>query len=161
MSINTAKVANRRPLHFESVQQILDDVERLNPATTKTLGNWSGGQIFWHLGTVINGSIDGAPLRFSWILRMLGRMMKKHVLTRGMKPGFQLKGKAAEFLIPAATNWEEGREYLRRSIRRLQTESKRESTSPLLGPMTREDWDKLHCRHAELHLSFLVPSIAG
>ena len=26
-----------------------------------------------------------------------------------------------------------------------------------LGAMTREQWDQLHCRHAELHLSFLIP----
>jgi hypothetical protein len=157
MSINTAKVANRRELHFDSLQQILDEVERLDPATTKTLGNWSGGQILRHLAIVINGSIDGTALRFSWILRMMGRMLKKRILAKGMMPGFQMKGKSAEILVPPATSWEEGLACFRQAIHRLETESKRQR-SPFLGPMTREDWDRLHCRHAELHLSFLVPS---
>jgi len=156
MTINTAKVPNRRELHFDTVQDILNDVERLDPATTKTLGNWSGGQILCHLTGVMNSSIDGTPLQFSWMLRMLGRMMKRHILTKGMKPGFQLKGQAAEVLVPPATSWEEGLQRFRRAAYRLQNESKREA-SPFLGAMTREEWDQLHCRHAELHLSFLLP----
>ncbi len=45
---------------------------------------------------------------------------------------------------------------LRQAIHRLQTEEKR-APNPVLGKLTREEWDRLHCRHAELHLSFLVP----
>jgi Protein of unknown function (DUF1569) len=157
MTVNTAKVADRRKLHFDTVQDILDDVERLDPARTKGLGNWSGGQILTHLAKVMEVSIDGSPLRVSWPLRLLGRMMKKRVLTKGMPPGYQLKGQAATILIPPATSWEEGLEHLRKAVRRLQTESK-QADSPFLGPMTAEDWTRLHCRHAELHLSFLVPA---
>jgi hypothetical protein len=29
--------------------------------------------------------------------------------------------------------------------------------SPFLGELTREQWDQLHCRHCELHLSFILP----
>jgi hypothetical protein len=157
MTVNTAKVANRRTLHFDSVQDILDEVERLDPATTKALGNWSGGQILTHLATVMEGSIDGSPLRVSWPLRVLGRMMKKRVLTKGMPPGFQLKGQSALLLIPPATSWEEGLARFRKVVRRLQTETRR-ADSPFLGSMTQEDWTRLHCRHAELHLSFLAPA---
>ena len=39
----------------------------------------------------------------------------------------------------------------------VQGESKR-SRSPFLGELTNEEWTKLQCRHAELHLSFLVPA---
>jgi hypothetical protein len=158
MTVNTAKILNRRKLHFNTVQDILDDVERLDPATTKTLGNWSGGQILTHLAIVIDGSIDGAPMRFNWLMRMLGRIMKKRILSKGMGPGFQLKGAAAEALVPSSgISWEEGSERLRKAIHRLQTESKR-AASPFFGPMTGDDWSNLHCRHAELHLSFLVPN---
>ena len=157
MAVATAKVSNRRKLHFNLIEDILDDVERLNQSKFKTLGNWSGGQILKHLSIVMNGSIDGAPMRLSWPLRLLGRMLKRRVLTKGMSPGFQLKGKAADALVPPATTWEEGLEMFRRAVHRLQTETKREP-SPFLGPMTREEWDQLHCRHSELHLSFLVPA---
>jgi hypothetical protein len=156
VAINTSKVPNRRSLHFETLDDIQGDVERLNQGKVKALGNWSGGQILKHLAIVMNGSIDGAPAHFSWPLRLLGRMLKKRVLTKGMTPGFQLKGQAAESLVPPATNWEDGLQMFREAIERLHSETKREP-SPFLGPMTREEWDQLHCRHAELHLSFLVP----
>jgi hypothetical protein len=29
--------------------------------------------------------------------------------------------------------------------------------NPVFGAMTPEDWKRLHLRHAELHLSFVVP----
>jgi hypothetical protein len=157
MAIDTTKVQNRRQLHFDTIEDILRDVESLNQGKIKTLGNWSGGQILQHLAIVMNGSIDGAPTRFALPLRVIGRLMKKRVLTKGMSPGFQLKGQAATGLVPPATTWDEGLQLIRRAIQRLQTESKREP-SPFLGPMTRAEWDQLHCRHAELHLSFLVPA---
>jgi hypothetical protein len=157
MSIDTSKVENRRQLHFDTVSDILTDVERLNQGKVKALGNWSGGQILTHLAVVMNGSIDGTPFRFAWPLRLLGRLMKGRILSKGMTPGFQLKGRAAEGLVPPPTSWEESLDTFRQAVQRLQTEPKREP-SPFLGPMTREEWDQLHCRHAELHLSFLVPA---
>jgi hypothetical protein len=156
MAIDTAKVANRRSLHFQSIDHISKDVEALNEGKVKALGNWSGGQILKHLATVMNGSIDGMPVRFSWVARFFGLVMKNRVLNHGMPPGFQLKGNAAEILVPATTSWEEGLKIFRQAIHRQQTEDQR-ARSPFLGAMTREQWNKLHCRHAELHLSFLLP----
>src|SRR5579871_275166 len=147
MAVATAKVADRRKLHFSCIEDILDDVEQLNRGKIKALGNWSGGQILKHLTVVMNGSIDGAPMRLAWPLRLVGRLLKRRILTKGMSAGFQLKGKAAEALVPPATTWEEGLEMFRRAVHRLQTETKREP-SPFLGPMTREEWDQLHCRHS-------------
>jgi Protein of unknown function (DUF1569) len=157
MSVDTKKVENRRKLHFDTIEDIVEDVENLNQRKVRALGNWSGGQILKHLSIVMNGSIDGAGgASFSWPLRMLGRLMKGRILNKGMSPGYQLKGSAANALVPPAVSWEEGLRIFRDAVRRQQTESKREP-SPFLGPMTREQWNQLHCRHAELHLSFLVP----
>jgi hypothetical protein len=156
MAIDTTTVQNRRQLHFETIEDMLADVERLNQGKVKPLGNWSGGQILKHLTIVMNGSIDGAPVQFGWFLRLLGKMLKGRILKKGMTPGFQLKGQAAAQLVPSSTDWAEGVELFRRAVHRLQTETKREP-SPFLGAMTREEWNQLHCRHAELHLSFLVP----
>jgi hypothetical protein len=157
MAIDTGKVQNRRQLHFDTLDDILGDVERLNQGKVKALGNWSGGQVLWHLATVMNGSIDGISMTVPWFMRLLGRMLKRRVLTKGMPPGYHLKGRAASALVPPPTSWEDGLQMVRRAIQRQQTETQR-GPSPFLGPMTREDWDRLHCRHAELHLSFLVPA---
>jgi hypothetical protein len=156
MPIDTSKVQNRRQLHFDTISDILADVERLNEGKVKPLGNWSGGQVLTHLAVVMKGSLDGTEFRFAWPLRLLGRLLKRRILTKGMTPGFQLKGRAADGLVPPPTSWEEGLHTFRQAVHRLQTESKREP-SPFLGAMTREEWDQLHCRHSELHLSFLVP----
>jgi hypothetical protein len=156
MPVDTTKVQNRRHLHFDTVEDIHSEVERLSQGEVKTLGNWSGGQILKHLAIVMNGSIDGAPMRLGWPLRLLGRLLKGRVLRKGMTPGYQLKGPAAEALVPPATSCEEGLNLFRQAVHRLHTETKREP-SPFFGAMTREEWNQLHCRHAELHLSFLVP----
>ena len=157
MSIDTSKVPNRRQLQFQTIDDILREVERLNQGKIQTLGNWSGGQILRHLAVVMNGSIDGMPVRLPFYLRLLGRMLKGRVLRKGMTSGFRLKGPMADTILPPPTSWEEGLQTFRQAVHRQQTEAKREP-SPFLGSMTREDWNQLHCRHAELHLSFLVPA---
>jgi hypothetical protein len=77
-----------------------------------------------------------------------------------MPPGFRLKGQQAAALLPPPTSWEEGLHLFREAVRRQQTETAR-GPNPFLGPMTREQWEQLHCRHAELHLGFLVPESAS
>jgi hypothetical protein len=156
--VDTAKVTGRRELHFGSLDDIRADVEQLAGAgELRKLGNWSAGQIFQHLGLVMNKSIDGFQSQMPWIVRVLmGIFMKKKLLNNAMGAGFKLPAKAARELIPGETSLEEGLQTIRRGLDRLRTETKRVN-SPFLGKMTLEDWTKLHCRHSELHLSFLVP----
>jgi hypothetical protein len=156
MTVDTGKVQNRRHLNFEKIEDILSDVERLNQGKFKTLGNWSGGQILKHLTIVMNGSIDGAPVKFGLPLRLLGRILKNRTLRNPMKPGLQLPRRAAQGMVPPPVPWEEAIGPFRQVIHRLLTESKREPHA-FFGPMTLEEWNQLHCRHSSLHLSFLVP----
>jgi hypothetical protein len=156
--VKTGKVTGRRNLHFNSLDDILADVEQLARAREiKTLGNWSAGQVVQHLSLVMTKSIDGFDSRLPWIVRVLMNFfMKKYVINKPMGAGFQLPKKAAAELIPAETSWEEGLASIRTALGRLKTETTR-VPSPFLGKMTVEDWTKLHCRHSELHLSFLAP----
>jgi hypothetical protein len=158
MAVDTKKVPNRRKLHFATLEDIVADVDHLNQGPVKALGNWSGGQILKHLAVVMNTSIDGSPLRMAWPWRVMGRLLKGYVLKKGMPPGFELRGRqGADALLPSETSWEEGLRQFRDAMHRLQTETTR-VPSPFMGPMTREEWDQLHCRHSELHLSFLTPA---
>jgi hypothetical protein len=157
-AIDTTKVIDRRELHFQTIEDIQADVERLARAKEiRALGNWSPGQIFGHLAITMNSSIDGfkhhlfAPLR--WFIRLF---VKRKLLKGPMTPGFKLNDKAAEDMVPPPTSLEDGLRSIREAIRRLQTETKR-APSAFMGHMTDEEWTQLHCRHAELHLSFLVP----
>jgi hypothetical protein len=156
MAIDTTKVENRRRLHFDSLDDILRDLDQLNRGKVQALGNWSAGQILNHLSIVMVDSIDGNSVRLPLLLRALGRLLRPRVLKKGMKPGVQLRGDIAKRFMPPPMDWEAGLEKIRAAIHRLQTETKREP-SAFWGRMTREEWDQLHCRHSELHLSYLAP----
>ena len=78
------------------------------------------------------------------------------MLKSPMSAGFRLPEKAYEELGPPPTEWADGVRQFREAVRRLKSESNRHP-SPFLGVMTPEEWNRLFCRHAELHLSFLVP----
>jgi len=102
-------------------------------------------------------SIDGFAYRPPAPIRWLARMLfKRRFLTKPMPPGFKLPAAAATELVPPATSLEEGLECIRRALTRLQTETSR-VPSPVLGPLTIEEWNQMHCRHAEMHFSFLLP----
>jgi hypothetical protein len=155
----TTKVTGRRVLRFTSLDDILKDAQQLTTGRARRLGNWSLGQATGHLACAMKMSLDGtnhgrAPLPVRIILRLF---FKKLILTKGMRPGFNLKGKFAQYMIPEATcSNEQGLSDLRAGIERLKREPQRHP-HPAFGPLTREEWDQLHLRHAELHLSFFVP----
>lgn len=156
-AINTGKVTGRRQLHFDNLDDIRADVDQLAKwPSIRTLGNWSAGQILWHLAVVMKGSIDGIPpMMPGFVMSIMRFLFKRRFLTKTMSAGFKLPAKAAS-IIPPPTSFEDGLRFIRQALDRLQKESQR-APSPVLGPLTREEWDQLHCRHAELHLSFLVP----
>lgn len=109
-----------------------------------------------HLTIFMVGSIDGFEHRAPWFIRLFGKVMKKRFLTKPMSAGFELPKAAADHFVPGPTEWADALAQFRSAVARLQTEDRR-MPSPLLGVLTRQEWEQLHCRHAELHLSFLVP----
>lgn len=160
--IKTSKVIGRRSLRFESLVEISDEVERLASAKEiKALGNWTPGQVFKHLAIVMHGAIDGLkiplPLHMRLILPILVLTMKSRFLNKPMPAGFSLNSDAAKILVPPETSLEDGLEAIRSGLKRLMNEKKRE-VHPIIGKLTNEEWDKLQCRHCEMHLSFLIPS---
>jgi hypothetical protein len=156
MSIDTSKVTGRRKVEYATLQNVLADAERLSAGDVKALGNWSPGQIFQHLATTMNASIDGMDFRAPWYFRLPARLMKKKMLRGPMPPGFQLPAAAARVLVPGPTTTEEGLAALRAAVARQQRESKR-APNPVLGVLTNAEWTRLHLIHAALHMSFLVP----
>jgi hypothetical protein len=156
-AVDTTKVGNRRTLHFDNLEDIRAEVERLaGSKDVRALGNWSSGQVFKHLAITMNNSIDGAPPSLPAIVRFFLRLLiKRRMLTKPMSPGFQLPKRAAH-MLPPATSFEEGLQSIRHALQRLRTENKR-ADHLAVGPLTEAEWVQMHCRHCELHLSFLVP----
>jgi hypothetical protein len=157
MAVNTQSITGRRTIRFSNFDEILADVEQLAAAkSVHVLGNWSFGQILWHLAKVMNGSIDGTSIRWTTPPPLIPESIKRRVLSGSMRPGFQLPPDAAKELEPPPTSVAEGLEMFRKASQRQRSETKREP-NPFFGPLTLDEWNQLQCRHAELHLSFVVP----
>ena len=158
MTIATAKVQGRRNARYETLDELLADAERLSAAPVTTLGNWNLGQILEHIGVTMNFAIDGAPFQPPWIIRVVGRaFLKRRFLEKPLPAGFQMPQRAAETIVPPSTTTvEQGLSTLRQSIARLKSDPTRVPNG-ILGPLTREEWDKFILRHAELHMSFVAP----
>ncbi len=158
MTIDTKKVEGRRELHFETLDEILADAEMLVAAEdVQTLGNWTLGQILYHLAVGQNMSLDGDDYRPPWLIRVVAPYMKKGILNGKMSPGFQLPRVLHKKLIAQPTlTPAEGLEALRKSTERVKSETP-QPRNPVFGKMTPAEWVQLHLRHAELHLSFAVP----
>jgi len=155
--VETTGVGQRRKLRFETLDAILLDAQRLAAgAPVVTLGKWSVGQNFSHVAIMMTRSIDGFPAQMPWAVRFVVRMLlKRRILNKPMAAGFKAPAKAG--IVPQAATLEEGLAALRTAVGRLKVEKKR-AASPILGKLTAEEWDRLHCRHAELHFSFLLPA---
>lgn len=160
MTINTKKVITRRELRFESMEEVLADAERLASGEVRTKGTWSVGQILQHLAQTMHASIDGTDIKIPWIVKILiGLVMNKEkMLNEAVRPGFKIPRKGeAQFLPRPDVSTQEGLDALRAAIERCRQERSR-AEHPALGAITREEWDLLHLRHAEPHLSFVVPA---
>jgi hypothetical protein len=157
MPVNTAKVHGRRQLDYKSFEELLADAERMSAGDVKALGNWSPGQIFKHLANMYNGSIDGLPVTFPWAFRMLVKLFKKKLINGSMPAGYKMKPENAMITESPPISSEEGLAALRAAVARLQRESHR-ARHPLMGDLSKEEWDKVHLKHASLHMSFLVPA---
>src|SRR4051812_33510073 len=119
-AIDTSKVTGRRTLHFNSLDEILADVNQLEKwKNMRCLGNWSAGQILKHLTIVMNGALDGAPKMMpGFVVFLMHLLLKRRFLTKPMQAGFKLPTKAAS-LLPPPTSLEEGIKGFREAARRL------------------------------------------
>lgn len=152
----TTKNANRRTLDYASLQEVVDDATRLVAADAPTTGGWTKGQIFEHLARTMDSSLDGFDFTFPFPVRIIGKYyFKARFFKHGLSPGFKLKGASKQALDPDPLADQEGLEHLKKSVQRLETESQRHK-SPVLGEMTREEWNKFHLIHSELHMSFIA-----
>ena len=159
MTVNTKKVKDRREIRFESLAELRVDVERLRDAAAggsiQPLGNWSLGQASQHLARFMVCSIEGFD-KAPFFLRPMGRVLQllqgKKLLNKPPPPGFPIPSTLSFFPDADADDSAASAELLA-AIERVEQE-KCVQPSPLLGRLSHEQWVRLHCRHAELHLSF-------
>jgi hypothetical protein len=158
--VDTGKVADRRALRFESIDQLMAEVERLAEAERagrlRRLGNWTLGQTLGHLATWAEYGYTGAPLKVPFFIKWFLRLRKRKFLYGPMRAGVKIPGVEGGTLATEPVPLEEALGRMRRVMSRLQSEA---PTAPnvIFGPLTHEEWVALILRHAELHLGFLAP----
>ena len=150
----------RRQVAYASLDEIVADAERLAAANAPTTGNWTLAQIFEHLATAMDYQVDGYPpsLQLNPVLRfMVKTLFKKRILTKGMTPGFKLRGSAATALVKQRSDveLEAALAHLRRSVARLKA-ADRCADHGAFGPMTKAEGELLHRQHAAMHMGFVA-----
>jgi Protein of unknown function (DUF1569) len=177
MPVETSKVKGRRLLRFEALDDVLAEAERLVARPTRQLGNWTLGEVLMHLALVGHKSIDGTTNRPGWLfiksadgkmtpprwfVRVLARpfvpmarrwLRRRRGIPVGIRPPAFIWKEVAPITPKGRVTAEAALAELRRAISRLKTERGRD----LDGIMTVELFNLYHLRHAEMHLSFIVP----
>lgn len=158
MTIRTNSVVGRRALRFESLEDLKRDAEQVSSRPAKTLGNWSVSQIIDHLARSIQAGFDGPEVRAPWYVRyVIAPMIKPRMLAKGMPAGFNLPKKMSHFMPGDDANIARSLQDLQKWADRLQVDCPRFG-HPAFGKLSHADWIRLHLRHGELHLSFIVPA---
>ena len=158
MSVQTKNVSGRRQLHFDSWQEILDDAEQMVATDSKTIGNWSHGQIIQHVARSMHKAMDGTAAAPPWYMKLMAKFMKKPFLTKPMSPGFKLPPRMlSDFGPDDDVTPEDAVQELREAVQAMQ------SLPPtinhfIFGKISEQEYLLAHCRHAEMHFSFIVPA---
>ena len=122
-------------------------------------GQWSLGQTCNHLSTALRFSIEGWPERAPWLLRRtIGPIIGRRILATGlMRDGIALRPESGMIPRPDLDDRAEA-EALRGAIPYYQSHADALPEHPFFGPLSRHDWDRLHCIHFAHHLSLLHPT---
>jgi hypothetical protein len=155
------KTAPKRKLDFTCMNCLKADLDRMEQAHARgeivTTGNWSAGQILSHCAKLMRFSFEGFPSRAPAIFRVIARALfkKKAVSGKPMPSGFQLPRGASYMLPEPEVSFEQGMTEMREQVARLDAGDRFTHPSPVLGPLTHEEWVKLHLAHCMMHLGFI------
>lgn len=159
MAVNT-KTAPRRVLSFRTVDDALAEVARLKAAhdagRLRTTGNWSPGQNLGHIAGWIDFGYEGYPPgRPPFFVRWYLKVFRKKFLYGQAKPGFNLPGIDGGTFARDEMDFQTGHDRLVAALTRMKAAAPTHH-SPAFGPLTHEQYQQLHLRHAELHMGFLT-----
>src|SRR5215472_6607838 len=86
--VDTRNAPGRRMLRFESIDDVLAEVDRLVEAEhagrLKRVGNWTLGQCLGHLAAWAEYSYTGAPLKVPFFVKWVLRLRKRKFLYEPM-----------------------------------------------------------------------------
>lgn len=150
----------QRQLSFQSIDEVVAEVERLSSGDVRTTGNHSFGQILNHLALshdVSTGRATAPPP--PWFMKVMMPLMKRMVInSKPLKPGIKLPAKGEAFFWPdKEIDVQSAVEYFKDSVDYYKSNGPLE-IHPFFGKLTSEQSDGLILRHAALHLGFVHPA---
>jgi hypothetical protein len=156
MTVDTRRVARRRNVRYADLDAFLADADRLAVMGAPTIGNWTLAQIFDHLAHSMTVAVNGTSALFPLPARVVLRLLRKRIISRPLKPGFNCPRRLADILKPADhVETADALQRLHAAVRQFQKASFL-PPHPAFGRMTRDEWHQLSLRHAELHMSFVI-----
>lgn len=148
-------MAERRDLSFNTLDRVMPDVDQLLEGH-ETLGNWSLGQICNHLATVVAGSVDGFPFHAPWIYRKTMGVLRRRKIFKDGRIATGIRH-PIQFSPKPELDARAEAEALRATLRYYAGFQEPLAMHPILGWLTRDEWDRLHRIHCAHHLSFVLP----
>jgi hypothetical protein len=158
--LDTGKVSGRRMLRFESIDEVMAEVDRLVEAERagrlRKQGNWTLGQTLGHLACWAEYGYTGRPMKVPFFIRWILKLRKQKFLYERTPAGVRIPRVEGGSLAIDPMPLDEAVERMRRVMERLKTEAP-PMPGAALGPLTHEESIAINLRHAELHLGFMVP----
>ncbi len=159
--VDTGNVTTRRKLRFDSIDQVLADVDRLAEAERAGrlghVGNWSLGQTLGHLASWAEYAYASYPGKPPVFIRWILRSRKQKFIHEPMRAGVKIPGIPGGTYATEPVPLDEAEGRLRRVLARLKSEAPT-LVHPIFGPLSHAEWIAINLRHAELHLGFQVPN---
>jgi len=151
-------MVGRRTLRFNSLDDVMPEVDRLLGGGHQTIGKWSLGQICNHLTGAVELSmarVDVASFAPWPVQATVGKVLKRLVLGRGRLPdGVKLPEKYEPLAgLDARTEVD----ALRAALRSFAEHPGPFGSHPMFGLLRREEWSRFHTIHAAHHLGFAIP----
>ena len=147
----------RRTLRFESIDEIMPEVERLRRGCT-TVGAWSLAHICGHLASVIEGTLrapapaPGAPPPAT----LFSPEKRDEVFASGVLPEGLPMPPHLESFRPGGEP--EEAERLRAALDAFRASPGPVAIHRYFGTLSKDQWARLHCVHCAHHLSFAIPA---
>lgn len=144
-------------LHLDSLDDAISECRRLIRVGYVTSGNWSLGQICYHIRTTIDANMNGYPTWMAALGYPLRPFLRVLVLPR-LLSGRSLSGvKTARMFVPPVDLDDAAEvELLAECIKRFQQNRGPLHPHPGFGSMNHRQFERFHAAHAAHHLNFLT-----
>jgi len=149
---------DRRKLRFETLDEIVQEVDRLADMEVETTGKYSYGQILEHLARILDvASGHLTTEKPNLMIRMVARVLRPKMLRSPMQAGYKLPDSVQDLFWPSEeVDVRSGQKHFHEAIERFRNRDPL-PPHPIFGKMNRDQSDQLQCRHCELHLGFVHP----